>query len=382
MPPRFTYWTIVLDGVPTAFRSAKREDLLPTLKQLQGKNPSASLKWFARGRVWESPDEARGERERGGPHRRGPDGPHGEDDRGGGRGKGWRPGGEHRDPREKFKKETFQARKRREKKAAALARQGGAPWPRQDKPPGRPREERPREGWKKPDRPPGERPREPWRRDRPPEWKPDRRRESAPREDRPREGWKKPDRPPGQRPREPWRRDRPPAWKPDHRREGQPREDRPRAREERPREDRPRHDRAREERPREDRPRHDRPREGWKPAGPKGAPHPRADERRDRPSHPGSDPRRKPRVDRFAERARPRSQEQPPPDLPNPPVTPEPERPRGPDRPPAPSENPPPERPSSERIKVVPEPPERAGGEGAGTAPPHKTKLPRLRKKE
>jgi hypothetical protein len=114
MPPRFTYWTIILDGQPTAFRSAEREQLLPTLKQLQTKNPGAVLKWFAHGRVWESPDEVRQLRERkraeareATPIER--------------RGRGWRPGGEHKDPREKFKRETFQARKRRDKKAANLA---------------------------------------------------------------------------------------------------------------------------------------------------------------------------------------------------------------------------------------------------------------------
>jgi hypothetical protein len=113
MPPRFTYWTIILDGQPTAFRSAEREQLLPTLKQLQTKNPGAVLKWFAHGRVWESPDEVRQLRERkraeareATPIER--------------RGRGWRPGGEHKDPREKFKRETFQARKRRDKKAANL----------------------------------------------------------------------------------------------------------------------------------------------------------------------------------------------------------------------------------------------------------------------
>jgi tetratricopeptide (TPR) repeat protein len=58
MPPRYTYWTIILDGQPTAFRAADRETLLPTLKQLQSKNPGASLKWFARGKVWDSPEEA------------------------------------------------------------------------------------------------------------------------------------------------------------------------------------------------------------------------------------------------------------------------------------------------------------------------------------
>src|SRR5450759_1963207 len=116
MPPRFTFWTIIIDGQPTAFRAAEREELLPTLNQLKTKNPGAELKWFARGRVWESPEESRGARSEGETavrdavlkERRARD---------------WRPGGEHKDPREKFKKETFQARKRRDKKAANLARE-------------------------------------------------------------------------------------------------------------------------------------------------------------------------------------------------------------------------------------------------------------------
>jgi hypothetical protein len=114
MPPRFTYWTIILDGQPTAFRSAEREQLLPTLKQLQTKNPDAVLRWFAHGRVWESPDEVRQLRERKRAEAR--DAALKEP-----RGRGWRPGGDHKDPREKFKRETFQAHKRRERKAANLA---------------------------------------------------------------------------------------------------------------------------------------------------------------------------------------------------------------------------------------------------------------------
>jgi hypothetical protein len=119
MPPRFTYWTIILDGQPTAFRAAEREQLLPTLKQLQTKNPDAVLKWFAHGRVWESPEDlwqvkakAREAARDASVKER--------------RGREWRPGGEHKDPRERFKKETFQARKRRDKKAANL---GGAERP-------------------------------------------------------------------------------------------------------------------------------------------------------------------------------------------------------------------------------------------------------------
>ena len=30
MPPRYAYWTIIAGGLPTAFRAAEREELLPT----------------------------------------------------------------------------------------------------------------------------------------------------------------------------------------------------------------------------------------------------------------------------------------------------------------------------------------------------------------
>jgi hypothetical protein len=89
MPPRFAFWTIILDGQPTAFRARERETLLPTLKQLQSRNPDAVMKWFARGRLWESPAEARRQppishHGRRATERRGPE---------------WRPGGQHVDPR-------------------------------------------------------------------------------------------------------------------------------------------------------------------------------------------------------------------------------------------------------------------------------------------
>src|SRR3990172_8942082 len=96
MPPRFVYWTIIIDGTPTAFRAYNREELLPTLRQLQGTQPSATLKYFSRGRLWESETEARAalrpERE---PERRGRD---------------WRPGGVHKDPRDRFKGKKHEPR--------------------------------------------------------------------------------------------------------------------------------------------------------------------------------------------------------------------------------------------------------------------------------
>jgi hypothetical protein len=119
MPPRFTYWTIILDGQPTAFRAAERDQLLPTLKQLQSKNPAAVLKWFAHGRLWESPEEVWQVRLKAREAAR-----EAAEER---RSRSWRPGGEHKDPREKFKRETFQARKRRDKKAANLAGEARPP---------------------------------------------------------------------------------------------------------------------------------------------------------------------------------------------------------------------------------------------------------------
>ena len=124
MPPRYSYWTIIAGGLPTAFRAAEREELMPTFQRLREKHPDAELKWFARGKLWASPEAARPPRRehgnRDGGRRaerdaRGARGPAG-DDRSGGpsrqrersargehRGRDWRPGGEHRDPRQPFK---------------------------------------------------------------------------------------------------------------------------------------------------------------------------------------------------------------------------------------------------------------------------------------
>src|SRR4051812_15050603 len=112
MPPRFSYWTIIAGGLPTAFRAAEREELLPTFTRLKEKQPDAEMKWFARGKLWASPEAAsqdNRDRARGTPRR---------DDAGGKdrhrdraprsdgtrdvRGKDWRPGGEHSDPRQKY----------------------------------------------------------------------------------------------------------------------------------------------------------------------------------------------------------------------------------------------------------------------------------------
>jgi hypothetical protein len=164
MPPRFSYWTIIIDNQPTAFRAAMLEDLLPTFNRLKLKHPTAVMMWFQRGRLWPSrqdaqaalvaerrntnrprwsgpsgqhppprresrdrrprPDDRRppghGDAPRGNarpPHAPGGTGrrPGRRDGRGGPPGGGppaaggpprdrtWRPGGQHRDPRQKFK---------------------------------------------------------------------------------------------------------------------------------------------------------------------------------------------------------------------------------------------------------------------------------------
>jgi hypothetical protein len=85
MPPRYSYWTILAGGLPTAFRAAERADLLPTFNRIRDKHPDAEMKWFARGRLWESPEAAQEDLQRVRARR----------DR------EWRPGGDHRDPRKK-----------------------------------------------------------------------------------------------------------------------------------------------------------------------------------------------------------------------------------------------------------------------------------------
>ena len=43
MPPRHTYWTIILEGMPTAFRAHTQDELLPTLRQLQSTHPDVQV---------------------------------------------------------------------------------------------------------------------------------------------------------------------------------------------------------------------------------------------------------------------------------------------------------------------------------------------------
>jgi hypothetical protein len=182
MPPRFSYWTILAGGLPTSFRAAERDDLLPTLRRLQERHPDAVMKWFQRGKLWASPEEAESAFRK-------PAEPRGRD---------WRPGGVHRDPREPFKKQ------KRERNQARRQQ-------RFDRKQGGPEQESPERERHQPERPRTDRPRT------------DRPRTDRPRTDRPRTD--------------------------------QPRTDRPRT--DRPRTDRPRTDRPRADRPRADRPRSD-----------------------------------------------------------------------------------------------------------------------------
>jgi len=190
MPPRYVYWTILAGGLPTAFRAAEKDELLPTFKRIQETQPDAQMKFFARGKLWDSPEQAL----------RAEDHDSRTTER---RGRDWRPGGEHRDPRQPFKdakKARNQDRRkdrwdRKQQQEAPRERPHGDPM-RKEVPAER-RARKPQQDWK--DRPP----RQDWR-DRPPQqdWR------SRP----PRQDWR--DRPP----REDWR----------ERRSNKPGTDRPR----------------------------------------------------------------------------------------------------------------------------------------------------------
>ena len=88
MPPRYAYWTILIDNRPTAFRAREQAELAPTLHQLKRTNPTAEMKWFARGKLWDTPEQAQwASKNLPKPAER--------------RARDWRPGGEHKDPRAK-----------------------------------------------------------------------------------------------------------------------------------------------------------------------------------------------------------------------------------------------------------------------------------------
>src|SRR3990170_765940 len=108
------FWLIVDGAVPTAFRAKRREDLLPTLHQLQRTQPTVALRWFERGRTWDSPAAARDAREtrrRIGRQRK----------------QDWRPGGAHVDPRARFQLTRDQKRARFKKRRTPWRKPAGQP---------------------------------------------------------------------------------------------------------------------------------------------------------------------------------------------------------------------------------------------------------------
>jgi hypothetical protein len=130
MPPRFAYWTIIAGGLPTAFRTAERDELLPTFRRIQEKHPDAEMKYFARGRLWGSPEEARLElnaRRTAGHHAR---------TGSSSRGRDWRPGGDHRDAQQPFK-DAKKARNQRHRQHRFEAR-GRRKQSEQESPPAKP----------------------------------------------------------------------------------------------------------------------------------------------------------------------------------------------------------------------------------------------------
>jgi 23S rRNA pseudouridine2605 synthase len=107
VPPRYAYWTILIDDKATAFRAREREELQPTFAQLQRKNANVTMRWFARGKLWESREAEREDfqlhkQAPPAPRERRTDRPEGAERRG----SDWRPGGAHKDPRDRFKKKN------------------------------------------------------------------------------------------------------------------------------------------------------------------------------------------------------------------------------------------------------------------------------------
>ncbi len=101
MPVPHNVWVILIGPVPTSFRAKTREELVPTFKQLQRTQPEVALRWFERGKVWENPEAARAAsllKATAAKERR----PRRDPALGPPRGKEWRPGGEHKDPKARF----------------------------------------------------------------------------------------------------------------------------------------------------------------------------------------------------------------------------------------------------------------------------------------
>src|SRR6187402_1798503 len=128
MPPSHSFWVILIGNTPTSFRGKEREDLVPTLRQLQRTQSDVTLRWFERGKVWESPEAAIGAAKLAATTAREK------------RTKEWRPGGEHRDPKARFELT-------RDQKRAKFKRNQGERSPGDERPP---RDDRGHDGPKSP----------------------------------------------------------------------------------------------------------------------------------------------------------------------------------------------------------------------------------------
>lgn len=194
MPPSHSFWVILIGKTPTSFRGKAREDLVPTLRQLQRTQTDVTLRWFERGKIWESPEAAIGAaklaettaREK--------------------RPREWRPGGEHRDPKARFELTRDQKRAKFKRDRPGPDRPDSERGPR-----GRGHDERPQSPF-------GPRPPKAPRADRPwvdrskPSSRPERARTDRPWSERPKFDRPKPGGSPfGDRPRPPRDRDRPPS---------------------------------------------------------------------------------------------------------------------------------------------------------------------------
>jgi hypothetical protein len=136
-------WVILVGNVPTSFRAKVREDLVPTFKQLLRTQPDVALRWFERGKVWESPEAARAVvllARTAAKERR----PRRDPSLGPARDKDWRPGGAHKDPKARYemtrdqKRAKFKRDQRSDDRPAAAPSAEAGKKPAPKRPPGDP----------------------------------------------------------------------------------------------------------------------------------------------------------------------------------------------------------------------------------------------------
>jgi hypothetical protein len=109
MPQRHSFWVILSGKTYTSFRAGTRDVLVPTFRQLQRTQKDVSLRWFENGRLWESPEAARAAVMAARTARR-PS-----------LGSGWRPGGNHEDPRAKYELTRDQKRAKFKRQRARVS---------------------------------------------------------------------------------------------------------------------------------------------------------------------------------------------------------------------------------------------------------------------